>query len=72
MADWSEAGPIVRREGLVPIEQVSRMARELSAGTIVNSTLCRTDDRYVYRLLVRGHDGALRVLFVDARQPFAQ
>jgi uncharacterized membrane protein YkoI len=68
--DWSEAGPIVRREGLAPIERVGRLARDRSSVEIVRSTLCRDQDRYVYRLTVRGDGGALRTLVVDARKPF--
>ena len=70
IADWSEAGPIVRREGLAPIERVGRLARDRASVEIVTSTLCRAEDRYVYRLTVRGGHGALRTLVVDARRPF--
>ena len=69
-ADWSEAGPIVRREGLAPMELVDRLARDRSAVQILRSTLCREHDRYVYRLTVRGGEGTLRTMFVDARHPF--
>lgn len=70
IADWSEAGPIVRREGLLTIERVGRIVRDKAAGEIVNSALCTTDGRYVYRLTVRGGKGGLTTLVVDARQPF--
>lgn len=70
IADWSEAGPIVRREGLAPIERVGRLARDRASVEIVTSMLCRADDRYVYRLTVRGGHGSLRTLVVDARRPF--
>ena len=69
-ADWSEAGPIVRREGLATIERVGRIVRDRDASEIVNSALCTTEGRYVYRLTVRGGQGALKTLVVDARQPF--
>lgn len=71
--NWSEAGPIVRSEGLATIEKVGRLARDRAYVEIVNSTLCKTEDkRYVYRLTVRGNQGALRTMIVDARQPFGQ
>lgn len=69
-ADWSDAGPIVRREGLATIEKVGELARERASLEILTSTLCKTGERYVYRLTVRGRQGALRTLIVDARQPF--
>ncbi len=70
LSDWSVAGPIVRREGLATIEQVGQLAQQISALTIVNSALCRTGGRYVYRLVVRDHAGKMRTLFVDAKTPF--
>ena len=69
MADWSEAAPIVRREGLATIERVGRMMRDGAAMEIVTSALCTAYGRYVYRLTVRGAGSGLRTLFVDARQP---
>lgn len=70
ISDWSEAAPIVRREGLVPIEHVDRLARDRSSVQILRSALCRDQDRYVYRLTVRGGEGVMRTLVVDARHPF--
>ncbi len=70
ISDWSEAAPIVRREGLVPIELVDRLARDRSSVMILRSALCRDQDRYVYRLTVRGGEGTMRTLVVDARHPF--
>lgn len=70
IADWSEAGSIVRREGLAPMEHVGRLMRERSHAQIMRSTLCRENDRFVYRLTVRGGEGTIRTLVVDARNPF--
>ena len=72
ISDWSQAGPIVRSEGLATIEKVGRLARERASVEIVNSLLCKTEERYVYRLTVRSSQGALRTIIVDARQPFGQ
>ena len=60
----------MRKEGLAPIEKVGRLARDRASVEIITSTLCRAEDRYVYRLMVRGEHGALRTLVVDARRPF--
>lgn len=68
--DWSEAGPIVRKEGLAPIERVSKLAKDRAAVEIVGSALCRAEERYVYRLTVRADHGVLRTIVVDARKPF--
>lgn len=70
IADWSEAGPIVRKEGLAPIERVGKLARDRASVEIVGSALCLTQDRYVYRLTVRAEHGTLRTMVVDARKPF--
>lgn len=70
IVDWSEAGPIVRREGLASIEQVGRLVRDRRSGEVVTSALCRAEDRYYYRLTVRAEHGTLRTVVVDARKPF--
>jgi hypothetical protein len=70
IVDWSEAGPIVRREGLASIERVGRLVRDRQSEELVTSALCRAEDRYYYRLTVRGGQGTLRTMLVDARKPF--
>ncbi len=70
ISDWSIAAPIVRREGLVPMEHVDRLARDRSSVQILRSSLCKDQDRYVYRLTVRAGEGTMRTLVVDARHPF--
>lgn len=74
ITDWSEAGPIVRQEGLVPMEQVGRLARVRAHVEILTSALCKGDKGYVYRLRVwGGHEnknGSFRTVYVNARDPF--
>ncbi|MGE0627347.1 MAG: PepSY domain-containing protein [Hyphomicrobiaceae bacterium] len=70
-ASWSEAAPVVRREGLTTVRDLSRMTRSRTNADIVNSTLCRSDGRYIYRLVIRQRSGPLRSMEVDARHPFA-
>ena len=71
-SSWSEAAPIVRREGLATIENVNRLARNHAVTEIVNSTLCEHQGRYIYRLVVREAKGPLKTLVVDAREPFVR
>ena len=71
-ASWSEAAPVVKREGLATIERVNRLARDRAAAEIVNGKLCQDSGRYVYRLVVREANGPLKTLIVDARDPFAR
>lgn len=71
IVDWSEAAPIVMRERLAPARHLQEMARVRLSGDIVRITLCREDDRFVYRLLLRDDRGRISNLTVDARQPFA-
>jgi hypothetical protein len=70
--DWAEAAPIVRREQLAAVADLSRMARERNSGEIIKTTLCAERGRYVYRLVVREASGVLRNLTVDAKQPFGR
>ncbi len=72
-ASWSEAAPIVKRESLAAVEQVSALARpSLSGAEIVKTTLCESQGRFVYHLVVREAKGQIKLVEVDARRPFGQ
>ncbi len=69
-SDWSDAAPIVEKEGLATVEQLSSAARSKLKGDILKTTLCKQNGGYVYRLVVRGADGKLIPVTVDAKNPF--
>jgi hypothetical protein len=69
-ADWSEAAPIVRKEGLTTIEVLAQSARTKISGDIVKTMLCEENGGFVYRLLIREPAGRLVNRTVDARLPF--
>ena len=70
-ATWTEAAPVVRKEALVAIEQVSTLAQQsLPGAQVIRTTLCEDAGRFIYRLLVREPQGQLRTVNVDARKPF--
>ena len=69
-ADWSEAAPIVHKEGLTTIEALAKTARDKFSGDIVKTTLCEENGGFVYRLLIREPAGRLVNRTVDARTPF--
>ena len=69
-SDWSEAAPIVKQEGLMTVEQLSAAARSKLKGDIVKTTLCKENGAYVFRLVVRGANGQLTPMTVDAKNPF--
>jgi uncharacterized membrane protein YkoI len=69
-ADWSDAAAVAKKERLIAVELLSRLAQGKLLGEIVKSTLCEEHGRYVYRLVVRESKGQLRNVTVDARQPF--
>lgn len=69
-ASWSEAAPVVRREKLVGVDQLSRQVQARTGGGVVKSTLCTQGQRFQYRLVVRPRNGPLQSMSVDARQPF--
>jgi uncharacterized membrane protein YkoI len=72
IADWSVAAPLVKKEGLVTVEELTSMARSRLEGAIVKATLCEMKGRYVFRLVVRSGNGQLKSLIVDARAPFGR
>lgn len=68
--DWSDAAPIVKKEGLATIEALAATARGKLSGDIVKTTLCEEGGGFVYRLLIREPAGRLVNRTVDARVPF--
>jgi uncharacterized membrane protein YkoI len=67
-ADWSEASIIVRREALLPVERISKLANAKYPGaSIIKVTLCEEQGRFVYHLLLRERQGHLKSELLDAR-----
>lgn len=69
-ADWSVAAPIVKQEGLATVEALTLAARAKLKGDILKTTLCRENGVYVYRVVLRGADGRLTQVTVNAKSPF--
>ena len=72
IADWSVAAPIVRKEGLVSVEELSAQIRARLDASIVKTTLCQQKGDYAFRLVVRDAEGQLKSLTLDARAPFSR
>ncbi len=70
--DWSVAAPLVKKEGLATVEQLSHLARSTGAGDIVRTMLCQDNGTFTYRLVVRDAKGQLRSVSTDARKPFGR
>ncbi|MFN0218077.1 MAG: hypothetical protein ACKVP4_04585 [Hyphomicrobium sp.] len=66
-ADWGKAGEIVRREKLLTVEQLAATSQQDLAGSIVKSTLCKDGDDWIYQLVVKGGNGALKSAVVSAK-----
>lgn len=70
ITDWSDARAIVKKEGLTTVEVLVRQAPDRLGGEIVRSTLCRDGAHFTYRLIIRDSGGTIKVVTVDARDPF--
>ena len=70
LSNWSEARAVVKREGLVTVEQLVKLVPVKFGGDILRIALCQSDDAFTYRLVIREPSGIIRQLTVDARQPF--
>src|ERR1044071_7010833 len=65
--EWSKAGPIIARNGLLPASVVYQKVQKQTGGKIVNQALCNVGGRYVYKLVVLGPTGEVTNLTVDAK-----
>lgn len=67
LTDWGMAGQIVRRQNLITVEEVSRSLASGGIGELVKTTLCRSDNGYFYRLVIRSPTGRLKTTVINAR-----
>ena len=65
--EWSQAGPIIAANGLVPANAVFQNVQRRVGGKIVSQALCNSGGQFVYRLVVLGPTGAVTNVTVDAR-----
>ncbi len=65
-ADWSDAAPVVTREGLRTARDVLGQARDQLGAEVVRITLCQSQGAFIYRLVLRSADGRLRNTTVSA------
>jgi uncharacterized membrane protein YkoI len=64
--DWGSAAAIIAQNSLVPASVVYQKVQQRTGGKIVNQSLCKEGNRYVYKLVVLGPTGAVTNLTVDA------
>lgn len=61
---------MVKAEGLVTIDQLTKLAPAKLGGEIVRSSLCESKAGFVYKLVVRTVGGQMKSIEVDAKHPF--
>ena len=49
--EWSQAGPIIAENGLVPANVVFQNVQRRAGGKIVSQALCNSGGQFVYRLV---------------------
>jgi uncharacterized membrane protein YkoI len=65
--EWSQAGPIIAQNSLLPANVVYQMVQERTGGKVLSQALCNVGGRFVYKLVVLGPTGAVMNVTVDAR-----
>lgn len=65
--DWGQAGAIVRAQKLLNVGELTKLVAEDIGGTIIQATLCKDSDDYIYKLVVKGKSGQLKTVVLDAR-----
>ena len=65
--EWSNAGPVIAQNALLPASVIYQKVQERTGGKIVNQALCNIGGRFVYKLVVLGPTGEVTNLTVDAK-----
>lgn len=68
-SDWSAAAPVARKERLLTLELLSQKVADKLDGRLLKAVLCRTEERFVYRVVVKRPDGRLGTAILDAKPP---
>lgn len=69
-SDWSHAATLVKKEGLVTVEDLAVLTSNKINGKLIKTNLCAQNDEFFYQLVVRMPGGQLKTVKVDARKPF--
>lgn len=64
---WSQAGPVISKNSLLPAKTVYQKVQSRTGGKIVHASLCDRGGNFVYKLVVLGADGVVNNVTVDAR-----
>lgn len=67
MPDWGQAGAIVRAQKLLTVGELTKLVAQDVGGTIIQATLCKDSDDYIYKLVVKDRSGQLKTVVLDAR-----
>jgi len=65
--DWSEAGPVVRANDLIPVGRLLKSVARETRGKVIKVQLCGDGRGYRYNVAVSGAGGRVSWLVVDAR-----
>jgi uncharacterized membrane protein YkoI len=64
--DWGKAAAIIAQNKLLPASVIYQMVQKKTGGKVVNQSLCKQGNGYVYKLVVLGPTGEVTNLTVDA------
>jgi uncharacterized membrane protein YkoI len=64
---WSQAGPIIAKNGLISGDAVYQKVQAKTKGKILKATLCQDGGRFYYKFVVVGTAGDVSHISVDAK-----
>ncbi len=64
---WSQAGPIIAKNGLIPGDAIYQKVQGKTKGKILKATLCQDGGRFYYKFVVVGASGDVSNISVDAK-----
>lgn len=69
IADWAQASVIVQQQKMIDVDRLSVLAKKKYDGRIMTARLCKGDNAYFYRLVIRRSDGRVERVKIDALNP---
>ncbi len=64
--DWSDAGPIVRKEALMPVAEILKSVVRKQIGKVIKVKLCQRGETFYYKVALAKAGGTISWLLLNA------
>ena len=64
---WANARPVIASKSLIPVKAIRQLVRNRIKGQMIHANLCRSGDKFIYKLVFLSPTGQVKNVTVDAQ-----